>query len=505
MRKNLLYMIPVAAMALLNVKVVAQNTVHQGNVTVQANKLEQRGDSLYINIEMTILGKSVNARKSADFTPILVAKEYNKMLPEVSIKGRNSYANHLRYISLMNKKEKATYFSKQPYAVIRERKSGNKTVDYNLVIPYEAWMADARLDLMKNDCGCGISQTTDVKTLVNSVAVERLILAEPYQITPVLAYVQPLTEIQKRRVEQQEAFLDFAVGKITIHREFGANMRELEKIGKMVENVRDDKGVTIKDISIIGYASPEGSIANNQRLSEGRAKALQTYLQSTYPAISKSLYHIHFGGENWKDLLKILKTSELSYKQDVIDIIENVPVTANREARIMALKGGVPYRYMLKELFPSLRKSVVSINYSVKNFNVEEAREIIKTRPQNLSLNEMFVVAQTCEKGSQEFNEIFETAVRMFPEDETAMLNAAASLLARKDVVGAERYLNKIRTMTSAPEYINAMGVLEMLKGNLDKAEAYLKAAFAAGVEVATDNLAEIEKKRKEGEVVNKK
>ena len=66
----------------------------------------------------------------------------------------------------------------------------------------------------------------------------------------------------------------------------------------------------------------------------------------------------------------------------------------------MQLRGGVPYRYMLKYIFPSLRVAICKVNYEIKNFNLDEAKEIIKTRPQNLSLNEMFMVANSYPKGS---------------------------------------------------------------------------------------------------------
>ena len=55
-------------------------------------------------------------------------------------------------------------------------------------------------------------------------------------------------------------------------------------------------------------------------------------------------------------------------------------------------------------------------------------------RPQNLSLNEMYLVANTYSNGSREFINVFETAVRLFPEDDVAKLNAAIAALSRGDV-----------------------------------------------------------------------
>lgn len=496
MKKNILYIASVAAMA-LPAPVTAQNTVQQGNVTVQTNKLEQRGDSLYIDMVLTMHGKNVSSRKSADFTPVLVSESRSKRLPKVSVKGRNNYKSYRRAISLMSRKEKAVYAQAAPYEVVKGYKKSDRVVDYKLAIPYEKWMSSAFLNLEKDDCGCGKSRTTDVKMLANKVDLEKIIVIERYNITPSLAYIQPEAEIEKRRVEQGASYLDFPVGKTTINPEFGANARELQKIREMLEMVQTDEGVTIKGIEVTGYASPEGSLASNQRLSEGRSKALRSYLQERYPDIPRSMYTVRFGGENWDDLVTAVKASDMQYRQEVLDLIEGYSIEAGRETKLMALKGGAPYRYMLKEMFPALRKVTIGVDYDVKNFDLEEAIEVFKTRPQNLSLNEMFAVAQTYEKGSQEFNDLFETAVRMFPQDPTANLNAAVTAIGRRDYVSADRYLKNVKIRMRIPEYDNAMGMLLMMRdGDYGKAEEYFKAAQQAGLAAATQNLEEIARMR---------
>lgn len=79
----------------------------------------------------------------------------------------------------------------------------------------------------------------------------------------------------------------------------------------------------------------------------------------------------------------------------------------------------------------------------VRSFTLEESKEVLKTDPRQLSLDEMYRVAQTYEPGSEEFNEVFETAVRVFPNDPVSNLNAANIALVRKDAVAARAYLDK--------------------------------------------------------------
>lgn len=471
--------------------------VRQGSVTVQVNELAQRGDSLYVDMAVTTEGRNVPSRMSADFTPVLVSGERSLALPAVSLMGRNSYRNHRRALALMSAKERGAYEKSAPYYVVPDYK-GDSRMDYRLALPYEAWMSSAQLTLQRIDCGCGKSSVTDVRLLAGKVSLEEVIVIERYRIEPHLAYIRPEAEAVKSRAEQGESFLDFAVGKTAVNPEFGRNAAELEKIRRMIDLVQDDKDLTIKRIVIVGYASPEGSLAMNERLSEGRAKALRDYLQSRYPAIPGSLYSIRFGGENWDDLVKAVQTSDMPDKQAVLDIIDRYSIIGGREAKLMALKGGTPWRYMLREMFPSLRKVTVTVDYDVRNFDAEEAKAVVKTRPQNLSLNELYLVANTYEPGSEDFNSLFETAVRFYPESVTATVNAAVAALERRDFVGAERYLRSVKSPDRIPECDNAWGLLLMLRDqDYDRAAPYFEAARAAGLKAAQQNLDEIDRLRR--------
>lgn len=98
----------------------------------------------------------------------------------------------------------------------------------------------------------------------------------------------------------------------------------------------------------------------------------------------------------------------------------------------------------------------------------------------------MFMVAQTYKPGSQEYNDVFETAVRMFPEDQTANLNAANIALNKRDLPAAEHYLTKAG---NTPEAIQARGLLALLQKKYDVAERLLTEAKSKGVREAEKNL----------------
>lgn len=130
-----------------------------------------------------------------------------------------------------------------------------------------------------------------------------------------------------------------------------------------------------------------------------------------------------------------------------------------------------------------------TIKYDVKAFNLEEARKVIKTRPQKLSLQEMYMVAQSYPKGSDEFNTVFDIAVRMYPEDKLANLNAAYAAIERGDKVSAEKYLKKAGNGAEAD---NARGCLAVMNEDYETAKTFFEKASAAGLKGAQENLEKI-------------
>ena len=89
-----------------------------------------------------------------------------------------------------------------------------------------------------------------------------------------------------------------------------------------------------------------------------------------------------------------------------------------------------------------------------------------------------------------------DVAVRMFPDDPTANINAAAIELQRGDLQQAVRYLDKADAQASAT--LNNRGVLKLLQGDLDSAESYFKQAQAKDSVEAGANLEEVTNKRKD-------
>ena len=167
------------------------------------------------------------------------------------------------------------------------------------------------------------------------------------------------------------------------------------------------------------------------------------------------------------------------------------------DAREQELKKRYPadYAYLYRKVYPGLRHSDYAVRYHVRTYtDVAEIRRLMKTEPQKLSLQELFLVAQDCVTGSDEYNEVFEIAVRMFPNDETANLNAANTAMGMGDLKNALRYLEKAG---DSAEAAYARAVYAALNTDYDMAARLFDGARQKGIGEAVDALKQLEEIKK--------
>ena len=468
-----LFYIYIASLALscaIQLPINAQEILN-GSASVDNVKIAKVADHMNVSMDITPIGTwNVKSDQAIVLTPKIENDGNSISLPEMRILGKNQYLRHLREASEENAKNLVYRASRTP------------SVHYETSIPYESWMDNCALVLGEDLCGC-------CQTLIatNSCALDQY--SEP-TFTPVFAYAVPQAEAVKVRSEAGQAYITFHVSRTEIDETYLDNRSELQKILNTIALVHDDKDVTITGMELKGYASPDGKYEENERLAKGRTEAVSAYIKRMSKGADYKIA-TSFEAENWEGLKDYLRQSDIAEREAILEIIDSPTFADAPDAREWKIKSSYPeaYRRLLSECYPRLRRTDYKVEYVVRSFSLEEAKELIVKRPQKLSLQEMYNVAQTYEPGSDEFNEVFDTAVRMFPDDAAANLNAANSALQRGDTVLAEKYLAK---SGDSGEAIVARGILAMLKGDTKAAAEFMTQAEAMGTDAAEANLKQI-------------
>ncbi|MDR1456056.1 MAG: DUF3868 domain-containing protein [Tannerella sp.] len=461
------------------------------HIRIVPKQMVQEGANLKIDMIFDMSNIRIGSTESHTFTPILVVGKKELELPKVIIKGGRRYKADLRADRLAG--QPPVEFAKNQkkitssvYTIEKYRRRG--TVPYKISIPYRDWMDGAKMNLREEVTGCcGVAEgMIAYKNVYREV--------RKINIDPKFSYIEPQPEAKKRRSEIGRAYLEFPRGKSVIDPNFSNNRRELNKINEMISIIATDPDVIVTKVEMRGYASPESSEAFNNDLSFKRAQAMRKYF-TRMSTISQDLFQVGRGGEDWEGLVSLLSDYPVVHKGEILRIISTVYNLDAREQRIRAIANGQPYRQIFRDLYPKLRRVDCEIEFTVRNFTLDESKERIRNKPKQLSQREIYDVASSYRKGSREFNAALLTARNQFPEDDIANLNGAAAALSEGDAELAEEYLYKVQN-TNTPEYANCLGVFYTLTGNFDAAEKFLRKAEAAGMTEAAYNLNELERVR---------
>lgn len=457
-------------------KTMAQNTKDiLPGVSVGNLNMNREGKYLTVEMDVNLAALNVDANRAMLLTPRLVNGADSLDLPAIGIYGRRRYYYYVRngISTISGESEKSFRASDKP-----------DNVAYSNLAEYSDWMNGATLKFHRSDWGCCQQVLAEYDGIVGS---------HHEAFFPELVFVQPKAEIMKSRSLSGSAYIDFPVDQTVIYPDYRRNTVELGKIQATIDSVRNDKDVTITSVWLKGFASPESPYKHNTDLAIGRTAALKKHIGQLYH-FADNIIQTDYEPEDWAGLRRFVEQSNINHRTEILALIDSDMEPDAKEAKI---KRAYPeeYRFMLQNFYPALRHTDYRIDYNIRTFSdVEEIKRIMAEQPQKLSQNEFYLVAGKYEPGTDEFTEVFETAVRMFPNDTVANLNAANAAIRRDDFGAARRYLDKAG---DSAEAVYARGALAIREKDYDTARRYLNRAKEMGLEKAARTLEELEERQK--------
>ena len=418
---------------------------------VVESNVSRVGEDVIVDMKLDLSHIEVGRNRTLVYRPLLMKEDSVAELTPIIVNGR---VRHIQYQRL----ERAKDFPNE--IEIRRENGTEQTLDYHARVPFTDWMNKSEVVMVCDLCGCGWESLQNDRSSLFPVNL----VHEP--VVPAVLYITPLAEV-KVREKSGSAYLDFPVNQTVIRPDYRRNSTELAAIDATIQSVEDDPNATITKVTIKGYASPEGSYANNQRLAEGRSNALLEYVKKLHD-FGDAEFSVSSEPEDWEGLEKRIESSSIADKEEWLAIIRDSE-PADLDRKEWKLKQLPTYREVLNTIYPALRHSDYTVEYHIRNFTTDEAREMLYKDPSQLSLEEMYRVAQTYEVGSESYNEVFEIAVRLYPDDPISNLNAANTALLNRNATAARRYLTKA---AEGPEKRLAEGVASWLEGDTDQARS---------------------------------
>ena len=334
----------------------------QDTLAIHRAQLIHVRDSVQLTMQIDLRESQVGKHEIVLIEPIIETPgDAAVILPSVGIYGQYPYYYYIR---------SGHNWLQGPGDMMYRAKKVNKPIEYVATLPYETWMDTARVNITVSS-----NQYCDGKTTLSGFTI--------YSAEPHIVKEEPYVEVQNKQA-MGEAHVDYVVNITSINPTYHDNAAELRKIGLTIDSVRSDTANTISDITIKGYASPEGPYWNNVRLAKGRSQSLTRHIAKTYN-VPGEMMRTDYEPEDWAGLRRDVAASELPHKQEILAVIDDESLNSDLDAKLRLIKVRFPkdYKYILRNIMPYLRHSDYTINYNRRVVHTREgAIDTLWTLPQ---------------------------------------------------------------------------------------------------------------------------
>ena len=319
-------------------------TVSGKNIGVVSKAVVGRdGDSIKVYLRLNPELMEVASAEMLTVTPCLVAEGDSVALPNIYVMGRQAYYRYLRHddLGLVMPTDDVIWEKRRyrPYAYLKAAQ-------------WKEWMNGAVLKVHVTLGDCSRLQLSD-DVMLPATKTTR-------QITP------PRVSVLHESVSDRMTIV-FPLNRTELVPGLFDNRQQLEKIEKSIEQIKNDEQTELEQITIKGYASPEGLYANNRRLAQGRTESVRSYISDHYD-VDREKTVIDFEPEDWEGLTEFIRgatTEQLPHRDQLLEIIGR-RWPADIKERQMRRRYPQDFRYLLDHCMPLLRHTDYLIDYSRK-------------------------------------------------------------------------------------------------------------------------------------------
>ncbi|MBR1630960.1 MAG: tetratricopeptide repeat protein, partial [Paludibacteraceae bacterium] len=244
---------------------------------------------------------------------------------------------------------------------------------------------------------------------------------------------------------------------------------------------KNDERKNISGIEVWGYASPDGSVELNEKLSEQReANASKFIAQKVKKNKVQAGIDTKTTAEDWEGFQQLMEASNMQDKDLVLRVLSMYSDPEEREAHIKNLSS--VYENIAEDILPQLRRARITMTTELTGKTDDEISKLAKEDASQLNVEELLYAA-TLTGDNAEKAAIYEQCIKQFPNDYRAYNNLGLMKAAEGNYSAASEFYEKALKIDANNADVNYnAGIAAMAQGKLDDAQAYFgKAAGTTG------------------------
>jgi len=424
------------------------------------NPLELRGGKISCTVEGTFPAKYFVKNMELTVVPVLKSKTTGAILrgePKIyqgeKIKGNNSVINY---------------------------KNGGK---------YQQ-TATFNYDPQFDQCELYMEATAKIKK--KSITFEPVLVATGLTTTPNLVYTNPseigskiiADNFQKTIEQKQDAEIKFLIQQSNIR---DSELKNLVNLTKNIQNAKDDNSLSLKNLEISSYASPDGGVQLNEKLSQARENSTKNYIDNQLKKIKTSVnISGSFTAQDWEGFRTLMEKSSIQDKAVILNVLSMYSDPEQREKEIKNISAA--YTEIKEQILPQLRRSKLTLTTEIIGKSDEEIQKLIAENPSKLSVEEMLYAATLINDLNYK-KEVYKKVVQYYPNDARGYNNLGVVEYQLGNISEAQRNFTKALELDKKNPIANFnQGSVLVAKGDISNAKTYLGNAGGIGKELDQTN-----------------
>lgn len=284
---------------------------------------------------------------------------------------------------------------------------------------------------------------------------------------------------QRVRAQRQEAQIKFLINQANLRKSELKNNSITEFVKMLKEINADREKLNLKNVEVLAYASPDGTLDFNDKLAGKRQNVSVDYAKKQVKnAKLESDVIGSYTAEDWDGFQKLVAASNIQDKDVILRVLSMYQDPEEREQQIRNMSAG--FRELADGILPELRRSRLIINYELIGRSDQQIKDQYAADATQLSVDEMLYAA-TLESSVDAKESIYKKTTQVYPNDYRAYNNLAAIAFEKGNYDAAKNYLAQAQSKNSnAPEVNANLGLLALKNGNISEAEGYIAKANTA-------------------------
>jgi len=257
---------------------------------------------------------------------------------------------------------------------------------------------------------------------------------------------------------------------------------EIEQLKEYTKEAYDNQKKELKGVDISAYASPDGKLDFNTKLSEKRQNTSSKYIKGALDKESvEAQLNTKFTPEDWDGFKELMEKSDIQDKDLILRVLSMYSDPEVREREIKNISEA--YTVLADQILPQLRRAKVTANVDVIGKSDEEITALAESDPSSLNPAELLYAATLTNDHSKKLS-IYKSFTKVYPNDWRGFNNYGLVLAQENKYDEAKSYFEKAETLSSDPIIKNNLGTVALFDGNNSSAAEYFGAASGAGEEV---------------------